>query len=245
MTTVYLHGGGDNAAARTMTFGVIAEALLAGRGPLLLVAAGIEASVELTYYHDLFTTLGAPTERLAQLAVSRAEPLTADSLAAHEPSGVFVCGGQTVVYHEALCADLSWVDYLRQRAVPYAGTSAGAVVAAAQAIIGGWQATADGAPRPILFSGAGEGFDALTVRPGAGLVPFAVDAHAGQMGTLTRAVHVVRAGYAAEAWAVDEDTVLAVEPARRRIFGRGYAYRVLQVGKGRVVVKAWAAPAEN
>lgn len=72
----------------------------------------------------------------------------------------------------------------------------------------------------------------MTVRPGLGLVPFSVDVHAGQSGTLTRLIHVVRAGAATEGWAIDEDTMLVVGPGGMELHGLGHAYRVRRVADG-------------
>ncbi len=77
---------------------------------------------------------------------------------------------------------------------------------------------------------AGEDLEELEVRDGLGLVPFAVDVHATQWGTLTRLVHAVGAGLVAEGWAIDEGTVLVVEDGRVRVEGLGGAYRVAAQG---------------
>lgn len=245
MSAVFLHGGGDNPEARSIAFGRFAQAYLTHvRGPLLIVAtapdAG-EAEATAGYYRDLFAALEVPAHWLVPVLVSAQQPLTAERVAGFSPSGLFVCGGSTPLYHRALCADLGWVQYLRDNAVPYGGTSAGAMVAADRAILGGWL-TAEEPARQILFEGASEGLDTLTVRPGAGLVPFAVDVHAGQTGTLTRLVHAVQSGQANEGWAIDEDTLLAVHPTRIQIYGRGNAYRVVRAAEGRVSVRICPAP---
>ena len=73
---------------------------------------------------------------------------------------------------------------------------------------------------------AGEDLEELTVRPGLGLVPFAIDVHATQWGTLTRLTHAVRAGLAPDGWAVDEGTALVCEGDDVRVVGTGVAYRV-------------------
>ena len=57
--------------------------------------------------------------------------------------------------------------------------------------------------------------------PGLGLVPFAVDVHATQWGTLTRLVHAVDAGLVAEGWAVDNGTVLVAGDGLRGSRGSG------------------------
>jgi len=244
MTTVFLHGGGDLEAARPATFGLFAGACLTGRvGPLLVVAVAAspaEASETAAYYVDLFAALGVPADRLAALPLEPDQSLTAEQVAAAGPCGLFVCGGETPLYHRVLCTDLSWVAYVREHAIPYGGTSAGAAIAAGQAILGGWR-SGDG--RPILFQGASEGLDGLTVRLGACLVPFAVEVHAGQMGTLTRLIHVVAGGQAAEGWGIDEDTLLIVSETGIEIAGPGFAYHVTRRSEVGATVRVFAAPA--
>jgi len=70
--------------------------------------------------------------------------------------------------------------------------------------------------------------DALTVRPGLGLVPFLVDVHAAQWGTLNRVMHAVltRTG-PAEGWAIDEHTTLeTTDGVPVAVHGTGAAARV-------------------
>jgi cyanophycinase len=129
---------------------------------------------------------------------------------------VFVAGGSTPGYQEALAGWRAPAD------LPFAGFSAGAAVAATRAIVGGWRL----AGRDVCAEEAGEDLDELTVRDGLGLVPFAVDVHATQWGTLTRLVHAVGAGLVQEGWAIDEGTVLVVDAGAVRVEGLGSAYRV-------------------
>ena len=126
-------------------------------------------------------------------------------------AGVFVGGGWTPGYQEALAGWRAPAD------LPFAGFSAGAAVAAARAIVGGWRLGG----REVCAEEAGEDLDELAVRDGLGLVPFAVDVHATQWGTLTRLVHAVGAGLVDEGWAIDEGTVLVVEDGAVRARGPG------------------------
>ena len=104
-------------------------------------------------------------------------------------------------------------------------------MAAARAIVGGWRLGG----RDVCAEEAGEDLDELAVRDGLGLVPFAVDVHATQWGTLTRLVHAVGAGLVDEGWAIDEGTVLVVDDGAVRVEGLGSAYRVAPRDGGVVV----------
>jgi cyanophycinase len=139
-------------------------------------------------------------------------------------AGVFVGGGLTPAYQEAL---VGW----RAPDLPYAGFSSGAAVASARAIVGGWRV----AGRDVCAEEAGEDLEELAVRDGLGLVDFAVDVHATQWGTLTRLVHAVGAGLVEEGWAIDEGTVVVVDGGSVRVEGLGSAYRVATRG-GEVAV---------
>lgn len=241
---IFLHGGGDAPGTRDNTFGRVARAILeAGDGPLLIVAAATteaEARATADYYAELFAGLAIPVEQLQPVLLGPNRSLSAQELAEWSPAALFVCGGTTPVYHEALCADLSWVDYVRGEGIIYAGTSAGAAIAAHQAILGGWR-TAENGSRPMIFPGAGEGLERLTVRPGAGLVPFTVEIHAGQMGTLTRLVQTVAQGLVAGGVAIDEDTLLVVAAGEVRVYGRGHVYQVEKSRQGRMSIRVQAA----
>ncbi len=130
-------------------------------------------------------------------------------------AGLYVAGGWTPGYADAL-AGWEIPD------LPYAGYSAGAAVAARSAIVGGWQLRG----RAVCAEEAGEDLEELTVRPGLGLVDFAVDVHASQWGTVTRLLHAVDAGLVDEGVAVDEHTALEVDGDRWTVHGSGSVYRV-------------------
>jgi cyanophycinase len=236
MAQLYLHGGGGEAA----TLAPYVAALPPDRpGPLLLVIAEVAAEdrvASFQAYQAIFQALGEPASALAAAYVTPEQPLTAARCAELRPRGIFVCGGATPFYHQALCGDQGWLVYLREAGIPYGGTSAGAAIAAETAILGGWQVADGERRRGILFSGAGEGLELLTVEPGLGLVPFAVDVHASQWGTLLRLVHAVARGLVAEGWAIDENTLLEVDGGQVAVSGHGQAYLVRRAEGGGVTV---------
>jgi cyanophycinase len=227
---IFLHGGGDSPDTRIDTFGRFAQAAMvnAACDLALVVAEAGESQARDSFeeYREIFSSLPIPALHLHPVFVSAVQPLRRAQLERIQPTGVFVCGGSTPLYHQALCVDTAWMQYLATAGIPYGGTSAGSAIAARRAIVGGWQATRGGATRAMLFQGASEGLDPITVRDGLGLVPFAIDVHASQMGTLTRLIHAVELGLVMEGWAIDENTLLQVEAGGVSIYGQGHAYHV-------------------
>lgn len=243
---IFLHGGGDRPASRQETFGLFAEATLKeppSRLALVIAEEG-ETAVQESWqaYSGIFTAVGVARKQLVPLFVTPSNPLTYEMVAQAKPSGLFVCGGMTPTYHQAIGAEISWTTYLRESQIPYGGTSAGAAIASSQAILGGWQAIRHGKVREIMFVGAGEGLDPLTVRTGLGLVPFAVDVHASQMGTLTRLIHAVESGLIAEGWAIDENTMLVVDGRTFHIHGQGHCYHVHRNPEYAVTITIYVSP---
>jgi hypothetical protein len=118
---------------------------------------------------------------------------------------LLVCGGPTPAYADALAPVAEQLrGWLAAGDRPYAGFSAGAAVAAVTAVVGGWRQ--NGAP--VCPQEAGEDLDAVAVRPGIGLLPFAVDVHCSSWGTLPRLIAAVRSHQVSSGVALDEDTAL-------------------------------------
>ncbi len=138
-------------------------------------------------------------------------------------SGVYVAGGLTPAYWSVVCQG-ELRAALREWDGVYAGFSAGAAIAASSAIVGGWRLGGV----EVCDRDFSEDLDEVQVRPGLGLVPFAVDVHASQWGTLTRLAHAVAAGLVASGLAIDEHTCVEVEAggSELRLHGWGSAYRV-------------------
>jgi cyanophycinase len=141
--------------------------------------------------------------------------------------GILVCGGLTPAYAAALTpARARLQDLLLGNDIPYAGFSAGSVIAAPRALVGGWL----DAGVPVCSPDAAEDLEELTVTDGLGLVPFAVDVHAAQWGTLPRLIAAVRRGLVGYGVAIDENTVLATSTNTAQIFGIGRVHVVRSGG---------------
>ena len=164
------------------------------------------------------------------VALAEGRPVRADDVAG--AAGVYVCGGLTPLYAELLAGGgAGWLP----DDIPYAGFSAGAAIAARSAIVGGWRL----GELAVSSDDASEDLDQVEPVPGLGLVPFAVDVHASQWGTLTRLVHAVAAGVVDEGWAIDESTcVLPGDGGAVAVHGLGSAYHVTRGGDdGAVAVR--------
>jgi cyanophycinase len=214
MSKVFLIGGGRGENAVRASHTPFVQAVAGKPIVALLLDEGDDTDVE--RWTSALSLAGASEVRAVVVSTDR--PPTGDDV--DGAGGVFVAGGWTPGYQEALVG--AGTDWLPSDAV-FAGFSAGAASAGEWAIVGRWRL----GEREVCAEEAGEDLEALTVRPGLGLVPFAVDVHATQWGTLTRLTHAVRAGLAPDGWAVDEGTVLHYDGDRvAGVAGLGSAYRV-------------------
>ncbi|MEV5954164.1 hypothetical protein AB0M11_10405 [Streptomyces sp. NPDC051987] len=219
---ISLVGGGW---AAPEVYGPLLRASGGGRIGCVIVDEG-DGAEQFARYAGALRAAGAcvPVPLLVPLG-GRFEPddLLKDDPSGDGPAGLLVCGGLTPAYQEAFagCAE-RLTGLLAERGIPYAGFSAGAALAARQAVVGGW--LADGVP--VCPPDTAEDLDEVEVRPGLGLVPFAVDAHAAQWGTLGRLVAAVARGSVPYGVAIDENTVLEVAAGRGRVGGRGRVHVV-------------------
>jgi cyanophycinase len=142
---------------------------------------------------------------------------------------LLVCGGPSPAYAAALRQARDAIrGWLADGSRPYVGFSAGAVIAAERAIVGGWRL--DGVP--VCPEDAGEDLDEIEVIDGLGLVPFTVDVHCAQWGTLPRLVSVVQHRMAESGIALDENTMLTLDGGHPTVSGLGHAWEVSQVEHG-------------
>jgi cyanophycinase len=213
MRSVYLIGGGRAQEAVLASHVPFVEAV----GGKAIVAFVLDEGEDTDVDRWTGSLRAAGAEAVRAVVVSKDRPPTREDVG--DAGGVFVAGGWTPGYQEALAGASGWLA----GDVVYGGFSAGAAIAGEWAIVGGWRL----GEREVCAEEAGEDLEQLTVRPGLGLVPFAIDVHATQWGTLTRLAHAVRAGLAPDGWAVDEGTVLVYDGDRvTGVHGLGSAYRV-------------------
>ncbi|WP_443351271.1 Type 1 glutamine amidotransferase-like domain-containing protein [Brachybacterium tyrofermentans] len=131
-----------------------------------------------------------------------------------------VGGGPTPLYLDALTTHAVVIRDAVRAGVPYLGFSAGAMIAASDAIVGGFRHNgADICPQEWS-----EGLDELTMASGLGLVPWTIDAHAAQAGTVGRAHVASELAESRSALAIDEDTAVIVEEGMWRVAGSGQVW---------------------
>ncbi|WP_457946524.1 Type 1 glutamine amidotransferase-like domain-containing protein [Pseudarthrobacter sp. alpha12b] len=173
------------------------------------------------------------------VAVPLAAGCPADPAAFSDVDGVVVGGGLTPAYWDGLRPAATAISRVVTEGAPYLGFSAGAMVTPGRALIGGYRINRV----EVCGEECSEGLDAVDIRDGLGLVPFAVDVHAAQAGTLSRAVGAVASGQVEWAVAIDENTAMVLESAGARdyrVIGTGNCWDIRGV-KGEAVVAIRAA----
>jgi cyanophycinase len=228
MTSVHLLGGGWDAAAAPHLYGPFLGA--AGANPTVATVVLDEGDGAMYFARWAEALRGvAPCEPVPVLV-----PLGSrfDVAALGNADALIVCGGLTPAYADALVpvggAIRSW---LAEGGRPYAGFSAGAAIAAEQALVGGWQ---DGGV-PVCPDDASEDLDEITVVPGLGLVPWTVDVHCAQWGTLPRLITAV-SRHSVSGLAIDEGTAVHLDRDGARVAGLGTAWFVRAGDSGDVSV---------
>lgn len=227
---VFLIGGGWNAETFSETFGrFISVSTRNGERRIAIVIAEepeINSHEIFSRFFVAFDYLGLTLSETVEVIVSKEKFLTKEKLDEIKPTGIFVCGGLTPAYFDALCIDKNWLTYLTENEIPYCGFSAGASIASSKAIIGGWQREIENKIVQIADENAGEDLDLLAVENGLGLVDFSVDVHATQWGTLSRLIHAVDSRMCDEGFAIDENTLLEISDGKIKVFGAGNVYQV-------------------
>ena len=190
--------------------------------------------------------------RYAALAAGGVEvrPVLIGDDSAVDPSGfdgaggIAVAGGPTPRYHAGLHGVADLVRTAVAAGTPYAGFSAGAMVAGELSLVGGHLI----GTLEVVHEDCSEGLSQIALEPGLGLVPFTSDVHAAQAGTLSRAVAIVDNGFVPRSVAIDEDTVLVVAGGAMRVLGSGSVWfseqdagtvRVTRRSAGAVDLPGW------
>ncbi|MFT2817984.1 Type 1 glutamine amidotransferase-like domain-containing protein [Leifsonia sp. A12D58] len=159
---------------------------------------------------------------------------TSDAVAGVD--GILIGGGLTPAYLAALSPIAAQIRQLVADGMPYLGFSAGAMIAAERALVGGWRI---GGVEVSPEDGS-EGLDEVTIEQGIGLIDVSIEVHAAQWGNLSRLIAVTEAGVIDGGLAIDESTALIVGNNAIRVTGAGSVWRVTQADGG-VLVSTFGA----
>ncbi|MBT2503685.1 Type 1 glutamine amidotransferase-like domain-containing protein [Curtobacterium sp. ISL-83] len=225
--SIHLVGGGAfvaSDAAAPFLAEATARAAAVGRAVprigLLSVAGADGASPGSTA--DIAEVLGGA--RAAEVLVTETTP--GDPFATTVLSDVdalVVGGGVTPHYLDAVAPLVDQIRLLVADGLPYLGYSAGAMIAADRALVGGWLI----GRVEVCPEDASEGLDEVELREGLGLVDLTIDVHAVQAGTLARLIASAEAEFVAAGLAIDEDTTLVVGDGPLEVRGTGSVWRVV------------------
>ncbi len=234
MSRVFLIGGGWREYGTPLYRRFLEAAVRDGSRSIAVIAASgsDNAAENIARFREGLLAAGCSLAEMTELIVSADEPLTREMLEAANATGIFVCGGLTPDYYDSLCVDQKWLGFVSEKNIPYCGFSAGASIAAREAVIGGWLRNTGDRNIEIADENAAEDVEMLLVKIGLGLVPFSVEVHATQWGTLTRLLHAVDARLTEEGWAIDEDTMLEYHNGEISVHGAGSVYRVYRANDG-------------
>ncbi|HEX8857169.1 MAG TPA: hypothetical protein VF752_16360 [Thermoleophilaceae bacterium] len=197
-------------------------------GPIAVVMLDEGDGVDEARWLDALLDAGASD--LTPITIGEDQPPEPGALLGF--AGVFVSGGLTPLYRELLVEQYpDWIPEGIEDGAVYGGFSAGAAIAAERALVGGWQVERGDLQVQVCPEEASEDLELVTVLRGLALVPFTVDVHASQWGTLPRLLHAIADGAAPEGVAIDEHTCVEVAAGPQlRVHGLGTAYRVTAAG---------------
>lgn len=231
--SIHLVGGGIGGAADPEVYGpflaeAAARAAGSGRtvpriGLLLVLEPDADAGAEQARYVEALRAVGAC--ELVVTALPEGDLFAGPALS--DIDALFVGGGLTPAYLQAVLPIVDEIRLLVADGLPYLGFSAGAMIAPDRAIVGGWQIGGV----QVAAEDAGEDLDEVTVVEGLGLIDIAVDVHAAQRGTLTRLVAATEAELVDGGVAIDEGTALIVGETLT-VAGAGNVWQVVRTPQG-------------
>ena len=223
---VFLIGGGWDPAAGRELYGAVLAACDTARPQVACVVLDEGDGTEQFARWAGALSAAAPCVPVPVLVPEGGE---LDVTGLGDADAVLVCGGLTPAYAAALApARQPLQAWLAERHRPYAGFSAGAAVAASRAVVGGWLA----GEVPVCPEDAAEDLEQVSVVDGLGLVPFSVDVHCAQWGTLPRLLSALTNLPGGTGVGLDENTLLTVVGHTATVSGRGHAWLVTPATDG-------------
>jgi cyanophycinase len=184
-----------------------------------------------TGFPAAFEAVAACEPVVSLLVVPGDGPRVYGSEVLNDIDALVIGGGMTPDYLTAVEPIMEEIRLLVADGLPYLGFSAGSMIAADRAVIGGYRI--DGVQ--VCPEETGEDLEEVTIAEGLGLVDLAIDVHAAQWGTLGRLVGATEAGLVGGGVAIDEFTALIVADDGLRVAGSGSVWRVLDDPAGVIV----------
>ena len=233
---VHLVGGGfGRSAFAPFTAEATARAARDGRDRPSIVVVTVREDASATHAGDLVDALtpdGAAPLDARVVAVGEADHV--DPVAFDGADAIVIGGGLTPAYHAALEGCYDVIRAAVQGGAPYLGFSAGAMIAAERAILGGWRIGGV----VVAPEETAEDLDEVTVVAGMGLIDVSVDVHVAQWGTLSRLIAATDSGAVDGGVGIDERTVLIAGSDGLRVAGEGSVWRVFPSFEGGVTVSS-------
>jgi cyanophycinase len=235
--SIHLVGGGwsedyDGEVYRAFLVEAAARALLSGRDlpriGVLLVREDEPTALDRGLAYETQLRRVSPCEPVVT-AIVEGELFVSGALS--DIDGLLIGGGLTPAYLDAVTPIIDEIRLLVGDGLPYLGFSAGAMIAADAAVIGGWRI----GEIEVCGEDAAEGLDEITVVEGLGLVDLAIDVHAAQWGTVSRLIAATEAGLVDGGLAIDEFTALIVDDDGLRVVGSGSVWQVIAHDDGVLV----------
>lgn len=225
--SIHLVGGGWSSGQSEVYELFVAEAATraarVGRQvPRIAVLIVVEDDVPSEEYRTGFPALLAAIGPCEPLVTEVVSSDVFDTTVLSDIDGLLVGGGMTPAYFEAIVPLVDQVRLLVGDGLPYLGFSAGAMIAADTAILGGYRIGGV----EVCPQDSSEDLDEVTLAQGLGLVDLAIDVHAAQWGTLTRLIAATEAGMVTGGVAIDENTSLVVGDGALAVLGSGSVWRV-------------------
>jgi cyanophycinase len=225
--SIHLVGGGWSLEATEVYELFVAEAATraarVGRElPRIAVLLVVEDDVPSAEYRSEFPQLLAAIGPCEPLVTEVISSDVFDTTVLSDIDGLLIGGGMTPAYFESIVPLVDQVRLLVSDGLPYLGFSAGAMIAADTAILGGYRIGGV----EVCPQDSSEDLDEVTLAQGLGLVDLAIDVHAAQWGTLTRLIAATEAGMIAGGVAIDENTALIVGEGALAVIGLGSVWRV-------------------